>query len=142
MKGYVAKKENRWYAVIYDGHDPITGREHRIWHPAGTDRAEAEKLAARLAAAVNGRNDDRGLSFGAYLTTRWLPGKRLVLAASTWDGYRPQRRPRHPRPPPARHQVGGPHLDRRRVGGLPRCSADPAPVPGPAPHCPHRHAPR
>ena len=74
---------------IYDGLDPVTGRERRIWHPAGTDRAEAEKIAARFAADVNGRNDDvRGLSFGAYLTTRWLPGKRLAVATSTWDGYR------------------------------------------------------
>lgn len=71
MKGYVAKKGNRWYAVIYDGLDPVTGRERRIWYRAGTDRVEAERLAARLAAQVNGRNDDvRGLSFGAYLTTR------------------------------------------------------------------------
>jgi hypothetical protein len=89
VKGYVAKKGNRWYAVIYDGLDPVTARERRIWHPAGLERSDAEKLAARLAAHVNGRNDDvRGLSFGAYLTTRWLPGKRLVVATSTWDGYR------------------------------------------------------
>ncbi len=89
MKGYVARKGNSWYAVIYDGLDPVTGRERRIWHPAGTDRIQAERLAARLAADVNGRNDDvRALSFGAYLTTRWLPGKRLVVATSTWDGYR------------------------------------------------------
>lgn len=27
----------------------MTGRERRNWHPAGTDRAEAEALAARLA---------------------------------------------------------------------------------------------
>jgi hypothetical protein len=27
----------------------VTGRERRSWHPAGTDRAEAEALAARLA---------------------------------------------------------------------------------------------
>ncbi len=89
MKGYVAKKGNRWYAVIYDGLDPVTGRERRIWHPAGTDRTDAERLAARLAAQLNGRNDDaRALSFGAFLTTRWLPGKRMTLSMSTWDGYR------------------------------------------------------
>lgn len=89
MKGYVARKGNRWYAVIYDGLDPVTGCERRIWHPAGTDRNAAQQLAARLAAEVNGRNDDaRALSFGAYLTTRWLPGKRITLSTSTWDGYR------------------------------------------------------
>ena len=49
MKGYVARKGDRWYAVIYEGLDPVTGRERRSWHPAGTDRADAERLAARLA---------------------------------------------------------------------------------------------
>jgi hypothetical protein len=37
MKGHVARKGNRWYAVIYDGTDPITGKEKRTWHAAGTD---------------------------------------------------------------------------------------------------------
>ena len=89
MKGYVAQKGNRWYAVIYDGLDPVTGRERRSWHPAGTERADAERLAHALAAQMNGRDDEgRSLSFGAYLTTRWLPGKQLTLRATTWDGYR------------------------------------------------------
>ncbi len=89
MKGYVARKGNRWYAVIYDGLDPVTGRERRSWHPAGTNRDEAERLALQLAASLNGRDDEaRALSFGAYLTTRWLPGKRLALRVTTWDGYR------------------------------------------------------
>lgn len=30
----------------------------------------------------------RSLTFGAYLTTRWLPSKKLELAQSTWDSYR------------------------------------------------------
>jgi hypothetical protein len=89
MKGYVARKGNRWYAVVYEGVDPISGRERRSWHPAGTERADAKRLAAQLASERNGRNDSaRSLTFGAYLTTRWLPGKRLVLATSTYDGYR------------------------------------------------------
>jgi integrase len=89
VNGYVARKGDRWYAVIYEGLDPVTGRERRSWHPAGTERADAEKLAAHLAGDRNGRNDAvRSLSFGAYLTSRWLPGKRLVLATSTYDGYR------------------------------------------------------
>jgi hypothetical protein len=49
MKGYVARKGERWYAVIYEGFDPVTGRERRSWHPAGTIRADAERLATRLA---------------------------------------------------------------------------------------------
>ena len=30
MKGYVARKGDRWYAVIYEGLDPVTGRERRV----------------------------------------------------------------------------------------------------------------
>ena len=89
VKGYVAKKGDRWYAVIYEGLDPVTGKELRKWHPGGTSREDTERLAARLAKELNGRNDEgRTLTFGAYLTTRWLPGKKLELARSTWDGYR------------------------------------------------------
>jgi hypothetical protein len=89
MKGYVARKGNRWYAVIYEGVDPISGRERRSWHAADTERAHAERLATRFASERNGRNDSaRSLTVGAYLTSRWLPGKRLVLATSTYDGYR------------------------------------------------------
>ncbi len=57
MKGYVAKKGNRWYAVIYEGIDPVTGKERRRWHTAGPCREEAERLAARLASELDGRND-------------------------------------------------------------------------------------
>ena len=92
MKGYVARKGNRYYAVVYEGLDPITGREQRSWHPAGEDRADAERLAARLAndrTGRTGRDDEtRTLSFGAYLTNQWLPGKRISLAASTYNSYR------------------------------------------------------
>src|SRR5213083_2554342 len=78
MKGYVAQRRGRFYAVIYAGLDPGTGRERRTWHPAGTDRAAAERLAARLAIEEQGRADQvRALTFGAYLTGQWLPGKKL-----------------------------------------------------------------
>lgn len=89
MKGYVARKGDRWYAVIYEGLDPATGKELRRWHPAGTNREDAERLAASLAAEFNGRDDrGRSLTFGVYLAARWLPGKKVELAQSTWDGYR------------------------------------------------------
>jgi len=89
IQGYVARKGRTLYAVIYQGLDPVTGKERRRWYPAGTTRQEADRLAASLAAEVNGRNDQaRALTFGAYLTARWLPGKKINLAHSTWDGYR------------------------------------------------------
>ncbi len=49
MKGYVVRKGNQHYAVIYEGRDPVTGRERRRWHPAGPNRDEADALAAQLA---------------------------------------------------------------------------------------------
>lgn len=52
MKGYIAQKGDRFYAVIYEGTDPITGRERRRWHPAGTDRSTAVQLAATLAEEI------------------------------------------------------------------------------------------
>jgi hypothetical protein len=57
VKGYVAHKGDRWYAVIYEGLDPVTGWEIRRWHAAGTDKASAEKLARRLAREINGTAD-------------------------------------------------------------------------------------
>lgn len=38
-----------------DGLVSVTGKETRRWHPAGTDRVKAEKLAAKLAAEENKR---------------------------------------------------------------------------------------
>ena len=88
MKGHVARKRDRYYAVIYEGLDPITGKERRSWHPAGTDRTEAEALVAQLASERDGRNDEvRSLTFGAYLTHQWLPAKRLELRVSTHRSY-------------------------------------------------------
>lgn len=89
MKGHVTRKGDVWYTVIYEGVDPVTGKERRRWHRAGTDRAEAEALARRLAAAEAARrNGQRSeLSVGGFLTRYWLPAKSLDLEASTFDGY-------------------------------------------------------
>jgi len=69
--------------------DPITGRERRRWHPAGTDRSEAERLTADIARR---RHDDgyerSSLTVAVYLTRRWLRSKKLTLRASTYDSYR------------------------------------------------------
>jgi hypothetical protein len=88
MRGYVVEKGGRFYAVIYEGRDPITGRERRSWHAAGTDRGDAERLALSLAQAA--RQEDRPvvLTVARYLLHTWLPRKQISLRPSTWDGYR------------------------------------------------------
>ncbi len=90
MQGYVARKGDRFYAVIYEGIDPITGRERRRWHPAGTDRDAAEQLASELAArrCSDAGHERSSLTVAVYLTQRWLPSKQLSLRTSTWDSYR------------------------------------------------------
>lgn len=44
---YITQRINRFYVVAYDGLDPVTGKERRRWHPAGTHRHEAKQIAAR-----------------------------------------------------------------------------------------------
>jgi hypothetical protein len=87
MQGYVRQRRGRYYAVIYEGLDAVTGREIRRWHPAGEDRAAAERLAKKLAETANGRADAIGsLTFGAFVVRDWLPTKKLHLAATTYAG--------------------------------------------------------
>jgi integrase len=88
MNGYIAQRRGRFYVVIYEGRDPVTGKELRRWHPAGADRAEAERLAKKLAVTETRRVQAvRSLTFGAYLISQWLPAKKLHLATSTYKGY-------------------------------------------------------
>ena len=65
MRGYVAKRRNRFWPSSTEGSTPITGRERRSWHPPGTDRGQAEQLAARLAAAVTVAADRQGRAWAA-----------------------------------------------------------------------------
>ena len=48
MRGHIAKKGERYYAVIYEGVDPGTGKPRHRWHAAGPTRREAERLLADL----------------------------------------------------------------------------------------------
>lgn len=69
--------------MIYDGSDPATGKEKRSWHPAGTDRDAAERLARKLACDKRRRDKTaRSLTFGAYLAYQHLlPGMGADAAA-------------------------------------------------------------
>ena len=83
LHGYVTCKRDRYYAVIYEGLDPVTGRERRSWHPAGTDRSDAERLAAHLAEECNGRNEGSQKVTVARPRGRFVDGGEVELA--TWD---------------------------------------------------------
>ena len=48
VQGYVVTKGDRFYAVIYEGVDPITGRERRRWHAAGQRPRRSRTPRSRL----------------------------------------------------------------------------------------------
>jgi integrase len=90
VRGYVVKKGKQYYAVIYDGVDPNTGKERRRWHAGGPNKKDAERLVNDLVKRKDDgtyRGPDR-LTVGEYLTTKWLPTQRSQLRKSTFDGYR------------------------------------------------------
>ena len=94
MTGYITRKNDHWYVVIYEGLDPTTGKERRKWHAAGTDRTQAETLARRLA---DQERERRGtgrsrLTLAAHIERTWLPRKARQLRDVTLDGYRRQLR--------------------------------------------------
>ncbi len=90
MRGHIARKGNRYYAVVYEGFDPATGKERHRWYAAGDTRKGAEKvLAEHLKRIHDGdyRAPER-ITFGDYLIERWLPTKRAQLRTSTYSSYR------------------------------------------------------
>jgi integrase len=90
MRGHVARKGNRYYAVVYEGFDPTTGQERHRWHAAGATRKDAEKLLGDLVKRMHDgdyRAPDR-ITFGDYLLERWLPTKQSQLRPSTFSSYR------------------------------------------------------
>jgi integrase len=86
---YIIQRKNRFYVVAYDGIDPLTGRERRRWHPAGHSRSDAEAIAARLDAIVEAEVDviASQLTFGRYLTERFMPMRRQRLQSTTAHRY-------------------------------------------------------
>jgi integrase len=89
MRGHIAKKGNRYYAVVYEGVDPATGKDRRRWHAAGDTRKGAEKVLADLIKRVHDgdyRAPDK-ITLGDYLLERWLPSKRTRVKPSTSDAY-------------------------------------------------------
>ena len=89
MKGYLVKKGDRYYAVIYEGTDPLTRKERRSWTAAGTSRREAERVLGELVQARNGRCPifPGRMTLATYLTESWLPARHSSLRPSTFDRY-------------------------------------------------------
>ncbi len=87
---YIVNRRDRFYVVAYDGIDPISGRERRRWHPAGTSRDDAEDLSRQLERDLSSRPTlppGRGTTLGRFLVEDWLPRKRRTLAPTTAYRY-------------------------------------------------------
>lgn len=89
MRGHIVKRRSRYYAVIYEGTDPGSGKGRHRWYPAGESRREAERVLADLVKRHHDgdyRAPDK-ISLGDYLVERWLPIKRSQLRQSTFNSY-------------------------------------------------------
>jgi hypothetical protein len=82
--GYVANRDGRWYAVSYEGLDPLTGRNRRRWHRT-SDEAAARALADTL--PLSRPPSTRGVTVSRYLCTRWLPTRQDRLRPTTAFRY-------------------------------------------------------
>ena len=82
--GYVTNRDGRWYAVSYEGLDPLTGRDRRRWHRAD-DEADARARAEALPSARP--PSARGVTVSRYLCTRWLPNRQDRLRPTTSFRY-------------------------------------------------------
>ncbi len=89
MRGHIAKKGNRYYAVVYEGIDAATGKPRHRWHAAGETRKGAEKILGDLVKRMHDgdyRSPDK-ITLGDYLLERWLPSKRTRVKHSTSAAY-------------------------------------------------------
>ena len=90
MRGHIAKKGQRYYAVIYEGVDPVPANRGIVGMPPVRTRREAERLLAELVKKSHDgdyRAPDR-VTLGQYLLERWLPTKQAQLRPSTFESYR------------------------------------------------------
>ncbi len=84
---YVTEKRGVFYAVIYEGRNPVTGRERRLWH-----RCDDQATAVRLSITLGERRrrqhrSGSSTTLGDYLLGQWLPAKEATLAPSTHARY-------------------------------------------------------
>ncbi|MFN0089709.1 MAG: tyrosine-type recombinase/integrase [Acidimicrobiales bacterium] len=87
---YIVARRDRFYVVDYDGTDPVTGRERRRWHPAGSSLADAEAIALSLVVSgdVAPRAARGKTTLGSFLLEQWLPKRQRRVRATTGYRYR------------------------------------------------------
>ena len=66
MKGYVRQRRGRFYAVIYEGRDPVTGKETVVYTCTNQDQALDHVVWPHLAARL------RQNSTQEKLTALWI----------------------------------------------------------------------
>ena len=89
MRGHIARKGNRYYAVVYEGIDPATGKGRHRWYPGGETRKDAEKVLGEIVKRIHDgdyRSPER-ITVADYLTERWLPLRRRQVRHSTYRSY-------------------------------------------------------
>lgn len=127
--GYVVHRHHRWYAVGYEGVDPLTGKDRRRWHRA-TDETDARRLAGTLPPAAPAAGA-HGMTVARFLRTRWLPARAGLLRPTTLYRYAqmtehyvvPHIGPRQTRPlgpPTPAHYFGPSRTLRLRVRWSPK----------------------
>ena len=81
---YVTEKRGVHDAVIYEGRNPVSGRERRRWHRCD-NRRDAERLAGRLSADHDRRHrTGSSMTLGDFLLGQWLPAREATVARSTF----------------------------------------------------------
>lgn len=84
---YVTEKRGLFYAVIYEGTNPVTGRERRRWLRCESP-GEAEQLAMTLERRRRRqRRTGSATTLRDYLVGQWLPAREAALAPSTYARY-------------------------------------------------------
>ena len=89
MRGHIARKGNRYYAVVYEGIDPATGKGRHRWYPGGATRKDAERVLGDLVKRIHDGDYQapERITVAEYLTERWLPLRRRQVRHSTYRSY-------------------------------------------------------
>lgn len=84
---YVTEKRGVFYAVIYEGRNPVSGRERRRWHRCDNHAAAAKVANDLTDRRARQRQTGSSLTLAEYLLGQWLPAKEATLAPSTHARY-------------------------------------------------------